>query len=539
MNENEEHKSKRKEWVKNAAIIFLSILLVLTFFSNTIMNYSLPEVATVYVQPGTIATRVRGSGAIEAADPYNVMATESRTIASVPVRVGDVVEKDAVLFILDEKESTEIKAAENELAMMELTYMQELFAGSVSSFVINKVEEGEFYTFEEFKDKVTSTVDNILYADNNVEAKQRAVEAQERRLASLGVAVGGQVESPDELLLDVRGHARYAFEIVNGILLSYGAVPVDTEEEAVNELKTRSRLQSLMIEDISREKYDEHLGAYNSVLASYNRRVKRLNEAIQEAQDELIIAQNALREATERKDDTVKSHDRIIANVAAELRFSDQKKKIEEKKAEIDKLREKSSGGTINAPVAGTITSLNYVAGETTQIDQPVAVIQIAGKGYTLSFSVSNEQAARVQVGDPAEIQNSWWWYDDISVVLTNIRANPDNPGQQKLLTFTIKGENIQAGQQLNVSVGQRSANYELTVPNSAIREDNNGTFILTIETRQTPLNNRYYATRVDVEVLASDDSNTAINAPIRSYEYVITTATKPVTAGQQVRFNN
>jgi multidrug efflux pump subunit AcrA (membrane-fusion protein) len=504
------------------------------------MNYSLPEVATVYVQPGTIATRVRGSGAIEAADPYNVMATESRTIASVPVRAGDVVEKDAVLFILDEKESAEIKAAENELAIMELTYMQELFAGSVSSFVINKVEDGEFYTFEEFKDKVTSTVDNILYVDNNVEAKQRAVEAQERRLASLGVATGGQVESPDELLLQVRGHAKYAFEIVNSILLLYGAVPVDTEEEAVAELKSRSRLQALyLMDEMSKEEYDDHLGAYNYVLASYNRRMIKLNEAIQEAQDELIIAQNALREATEKKDDTMKSHDRIIANVAAELRFSDQKKKIEEKKAEIDKLREKSSGATINAPVAGTITSLNYVAGETTQIDQPVAVIQIAGKGYTLSFSVSNEQAARVQVGDPAEIQNSWWWYDDISVVLTNIRANPDNPGQQKLLTFTIKGENIQAGQQLNVSVGQRSANYELTVPNSAIREDNNGTFILTIETRQTPLNNRYYATRVDVEVLASDDSNTAINAPIRSYEYVITTATKPVTAGQQVRFNN
>ena len=28
----------RKDWIKNIAIIFLSIMLVLTFFSNTIMN---------------------------------------------------------------------------------------------------------------------------------------------------------------------------------------------------------------------------------------------------------------------------------------------------------------------------------------------------------------------------------------------------------------------------------------------------------------------------------------------------------------------
>ena len=36
----------KKDWVKNTAIVFLTIMLVLTFFSNTIMNYSLPQVAT-------------------------------------------------------------------------------------------------------------------------------------------------------------------------------------------------------------------------------------------------------------------------------------------------------------------------------------------------------------------------------------------------------------------------------------------------------------------------------------------------------------
>ena len=51
-------------------------------------------------------------------------------------------------------------------------------------------------------------------------------------------------------------------------------------------------------------------------------------------------------------------------------------------------------------------------------------------------------------------------------------------------------------------------------------------------------MGNRYIATRVDVEVLASDDNNTAISAPLYGYEYVITTSTKPVEAGKQVRLN-
>ena len=107
MNENT-NPSKRREWVKNAAIVFLSIMLVLTFFSNTIMNYSLPEVATEYVQSGTITAKVRGTGNLEATDPYSVVVTESRKIESVNVKNGDVVEKDAVLFYLEDVESEEL-----------------------------------------------------------------------------------------------------------------------------------------------------------------------------------------------------------------------------------------------------------------------------------------------------------------------------------------------------------------------------------------------------------------------------------------------
>ena len=55
-----ETKTSRREWVKNAAIILLAGLLVLTFFSNTIMNRNLPEVATQYVNDGSINAKVRG-----------------------------------------------------------------------------------------------------------------------------------------------------------------------------------------------------------------------------------------------------------------------------------------------------------------------------------------------------------------------------------------------------------------------------------------------------------------------------------------------
>ena len=112
---NQEEVRKRKDWVKNAAIVFLTIMLVLTFFSNTIMNYSLPEVATQYVESGTITAKVRGTGNVEAADPYNIVAKESRVISSVAVKQGDEVEKDQVIYYLEDAESEELTQAQKDL----------------------------------------------------------------------------------------------------------------------------------------------------------------------------------------------------------------------------------------------------------------------------------------------------------------------------------------------------------------------------------------------------------------------------------------
>ena len=65
-----EQKVKNRGWVKNVAIIFLAVMLVLTFFSNTIMNASLPEAAVQYVQSGAITTQIRGNGTITAKETY-------------------------------------------------------------------------------------------------------------------------------------------------------------------------------------------------------------------------------------------------------------------------------------------------------------------------------------------------------------------------------------------------------------------------------------------------------------------------------------
>jgi hypothetical protein len=151
-----------------------------------------------------------------------------------------------------------------------------------------------------------------------------------------------------------------------------------------------------------------------------------------------------------------------------------------------------------------------------------------------MSFTVTAQQAAKLSIGMSAELVNAWR-YDDVTATLKSIKPDPNNPAQQRILTFDISGS-ILAGQSLTLSVGDKSSQYDLLVPNSAIREDNNGKFILIVNSKNTPISTRYMASRVDVEVIASDETQSAITGGLYGYEYVITTSTRPVEAGQQVR---
>lgn len=657
----EKNTTKRREWVKNAAIIFLTIMLLLTFFSNTIMNYSLPEVATQYVQTGTITAKVRGTGKVEASDPYNVIAKESRVITSVAVKQGDIVEKDQVIYYLEESESDELTKAEQELEDLELNYMKGLFGANVSPEVITKVANGNIDSFSQLQVKVTDMQNRLEAAKKRVEECQKNVddltlqstkdtnnagvstkneeltkdqattdltEAQNRfekdkaaTIASLNAQIteaNSQIADLEKLLSNAEasagsgtsnnppttssssydGQRKKAIEslkkTVNVILKGLskpelGDVGLTEIEDAYkgvyDAIKDNKDYQTLiadynathmLIDNIEQNAKDvNNLYANNQTLLSSKKAElanlqKKLAEVqaitassdggVQDAQNRLnqanrnileittansqtsVAWQNRLADANAALKNAQAVYDllkeeqtSLAADINAELDLSKTNKDIQKKKEEIEKLKEKSMGSAVKAPVAGTITTVKYVAGETTQPEDVMAVIQPEGKGFTLSISVTNEQAKKVQIGDMAELQNSWY-YEDARVMLSAIKPDPDNPGTNKLLVFDVSGSTIQADQSLSISVGQRSQEYELVVPNSAIREDNDGKFILTVESKSSPLGNRYIATRVGVEVLASDDNNSAISAPLYGWEYVITTSTKPVEAGKQVR---
>lgn len=576
MNENG---NKKREWVKTAAIIFLSIMLVLTFFSNTIMNYSLPEVATQYVQPGTVTAKIRGGGTVESGDPYEVKVTETRKVSSVAVRVGDEVQKGDILFYLEDAESEELKAAQEELESKQEeleaareAYQFALLTAEITASDIQAASGGVSSTA--YRRQITNLQNAILAAEDEMEPLQKRVdelnaaisayEAQESYESSLDTSASNRVpvaeqakENAQAALTNATANRDNTQKALEAAQKNYDNVISSVSAGDADKKNAEDALKK------AKENYTNAVTAYNNAVNGYNTAVTNYNNAVQEENNrkanqihvnlnsgiaafklELSGVQKELDAATAKKteaENELKELVSTIGNVTGlDSKLDDiakAQKAVDKAQEEVDELTAKSIGATITADIAGTVTAINVTAGNSTSAATPVAVLQPEGKGYTMSFSVTNEQAKRLSVGDRAELVNSWW-YDDVEVVLESIKPDPQDPGQKKKLTFTVTGS-VTAGQTLNISVGQKSANYDLIVPNSAIREDSNGKFILIVESRQTPLGTRYTAVRVDVQVLASDDNQSAISAGLSGYEYVITTSTKPVEAGKQVRLTD
>ena len=476
----------RRDRIKNLIILFLVIMLVLTFFSNTIMNYSLPEVAVQFVEEGDIAPVVRGTGTAEVENPYNVSIASGRTVTSVEVQAGDMVEKGDVLFKLDDTESEELKTAKQELATAKADYQKTLFGGDLSDSDITRIRNGEWRDEDTMQAQLADVNERYKAAKSDAEYWERRVNALSGGSSSSSSDSSGDDDDGDSV----------------GLGTSPLRMPSSGGAPAMG--VSGSLPPRIMAEDSGSGSSELDRANYEKSYA-----------------DGVLASVTAEKEALEK-------------SIAAEIELKQKKAAIDAAQAKVDRLSGSTDGGEVKAPVAGKVVTVAYTAGETTNEETDAAVIQVEGRDLIVSFSTGKEQAAALTPGTEAKAQYAWN-YTDFSAKLKSISKDKDDAGK-RILTFVVESSEVEAGDSVALMISQNAQHYDMVVPVSAVHEDNSGKFIYIVEARQSPLGNRYIARKVPVTVEASDESMCAINGSMSGSEYVITTASKPVAAGKQVR---
>lgn len=646
-----ENSVRKREWVKTAAIIFLAVLLVLTFFSKTIMNASLPEVAAQQAASGAINARIRGSGTVEASEVYNVTIKQTRKVASVLVKTGQEINVGDTMFVLEAEDSDELKQAETDLETLQQNYDKSLIeAGNTAAqenYDVQKARDAynealaiyrQYSTMDasqlatqkaaadaKLKELQTAktTIDNQrtkLKADEKYTAAQATITEQEATIKTLEAEKEKLLETLPASYKDCRNASQYQ-TLINDTLndanyirnlaryekkfatfsslcdndyaimkecyeniesmrrrIEGGTVktPVDeggnpiyalTTDETAEIYKEAFKALAPFYYGYPKDPADGLLNWQDQLkIATVNDKIADANDAINNptngAQTIVGNYERSIDDLTKQSDsldaqindqqaavdklssaasaaETVKSTKQALEDIIFKQNLGDSssvdmeasKKAIERKQAEVDKLRENADELEVKSSVSGTIASINASAGKSIGgEEQPLATINVTDRGFTVKIDVTNDQAKKVKTGDTAELVN--FWGGDAVATLDQITSS--QTAGNRTLVFTLTGD-IQAGQNVTLSIGQKSANYDALIPLSGLREDSNGKFVYVLESKSSPLGSRYIATRVTVQELARDDKSAAVSG-ISSGDFIITTSNKPVEAGKQVR---
>ncbi|HUM23418.1 MAG TPA: hypothetical protein PLR80_01105, partial [Saccharofermentans sp.] len=107
---------KNRKWVIRAAVAFVLILGLLTFFSNTIMNATIPKVVVESAYRGNLSYTNSQTGTAKAEGVTEVKGIEGREIASVVLSNYDRVSPgDVILTLKPVTDTTALDTLEEQL----------------------------------------------------------------------------------------------------------------------------------------------------------------------------------------------------------------------------------------------------------------------------------------------------------------------------------------------------------------------------------------------------------------------------------------
>ncbi len=553
--------ARKREIIKNILIVFLAVMLVLTFFSNTIMNRSLAEISTDTVTDGTLTERVRGSGVVEVNQAYEIKLDDNRIVDTVFIREGLEVAEGDVLFTVGTGDSPELTEAETVLAALELDYQKSLLVVPFDYSAENQAIKNA----REDLNNAISARDNALAQQGIYNSALTAYNNNKTALSKKQNELSGITSTISAI--DSDSYAMADAEYTGNLMAMYNAyISAEADFAAANELyeqlvgegadttDAKADLNAkTLARDTAKSAYDNEkitvraslvskmttleneiinlesaIGAFESGSQGQATDINALNAEVtakQRVLEDLIISLNK-----------TQSSDNISKQIA-DLDLEAKQAEIEKQQKKVDEIKAECGMTEIKSEHSGVVSMVNINPGDMTVPGEPIAVIDITEGGYTVKVSVEAEKADKVNIGSKAEVINNWT--GDVTAVLTEIRNDTESNSKNRILVFDVTG-NVDSGTYLDLSIPCGRGEYQTIVPKSAVYEDANGCFVLIVRSESTPLGNRYYAERIDVFVAASDEVSSAVSGgDLRPGQYIITASSAPISSGDQVRMKD
>ncbi|MDE6712821.1 MAG: hypothetical protein K2K20_03715 [Lachnospiraceae bacterium] len=400
----------------------------------------------------------------------------------------------------------------------------------------------EIYVSE--KDHIEPGTALLKYNVNTLE-EEYAEKGQQLHLCELQRADNWRNRSDfDQAKIDVEAYETLITEqedYIYGLENEIEQERQEREEAIAYEVEKLTILNLSFQNQLTRQMEQAEINYYNDLIMSNNMRLQQL-------QTESMLLQNF--EASGNKDELLRIAESDLellqtelSNVKADLavaesgilgeidvyRLNTEIEDLKNRMDEIDLLV--AADGIVYSDMEGEIVAVNITAGGYST-DTAAFAVADSVSGFYISADATEEDVkyisagARVEVmlSDSQEMCSVSSIDYDIKDNVYRIRIEPEGdvylPGMKVVLKFTSK-----------------SSEQGYSIPIEAVRSDRNGAFILIVVYRKGILGEEMVAGRVPVKIQDSNASYAVVSGGLSGKEQVITSSTKPVEAGDTVRY--
>ncbi len=467
----------QKRALANAALFF-ALMLALTLVARGTAAANMPVIETVGPVRGEIVQRIEQEGLVQGGKGEAQQVLAGFTVQEVPVSAGQTVKEGDVIARLDIDEITqELDRERVALQKLQLQVGQLTKQSDTDRSALKQARQALTWAREDLDDAVEQN-DNVVD-----EAKDTYLDAR-----------------------DALSNAKWHLSEVE-------KKPDVTEEELADAQKQVEEAQADF--DVAKEAFytaDENADAQ---ITAADRSVTNAENAYEAA---LAAAQKAEEQAQQQE---------ATDAVEAKMLTLD----IKEKQERIAKLETlKKNEGVCSAPKAGVLRELSLAEGQKTA-DTPAFYIADDTVAYLLEFTLTEEQAQQVKVGDTVAVTQD---RTKVQAAILSLTAKGDD-GSMTAAVKLPEG-NWKDGQQARAQLELSRKQYALCLPISAVHSGSGGDYVLAVEEQNTVLGLQNVLHRVPVTVEEADENQIAVTGALFDQSVVVKSSSRPVDDGDRVR---
>lgn len=398
--------------------------------------------------------------------------------------------------------------------------------------------------------------------DLQVLAKNEALAASDRSVEDAGNALTKLTKGRYELELLLANFQSYIYnsnseeiQKTRAEIIKAVQSPSETSREEREELeKSLSRAKADL--ESAKKKWEESVESAEDSVKAKEKALKKVQDKLQ-AEEKKFDSDEALsgvRSAVEQAESEVASRKRTledakfaleqlrdkereaageekIKDTVNELSLESLKMGLESRKEEMDRYKDLlDQDGIVTANTDGVVSRLTLKEGEKTADGDR---LKISTQSFALEADISGEEAEFLKVGGEITVDGGTN-LGKRQAEITEVSLSED--GETSHITAVLPDGAYTVGGKLPFKMTTQSEYYDTVIPAGALRQDDQGYYVLVMEERSSILGVENTAVRVAVDVLDRDSKNVAVSGALSASSVLIIGSNKAISEGDRVR---